>query len=349
MEARHDVYLGLSRMSNKSKTELFANIRERVCAKTVGWKERYLSQAGKLTLIKSVLQAIPSYIMSCFRIPITLLSEMNRHMASFFWDSGKNHKIHWLRWGKMCKRMNDGGLGQRDLHSFNMALLAKQGWRLMTRPEALLSRILTARYYPNSNFCEAKKKANASFTRQSLLAAQSLVMMGSRWRIGDGANVRIWHDRWIPREFSFMTLTTPIVLSPNAKVSELIDEGGQEWKSELINLIFPANEAEVILSIPLGRSTPDRLQGSTCYQAKDDSWEFVWQCDAPPKVKMFIWRACKRIIPTAINLRARHCLEDTRCARCEETDEDDHHALLVCPFARMTWALSNIQWHLLDS
>ena len=48
-------------------------------------------------------------------------------------------KLAWLSWDKMCLLKEKGGLGLRDLKSFNLALLAKQGWQLQTNSTLLFS------------------------------------------------------------------------------------------------------------------------------------------------------------------------------------------------------------------
>lgn len=48
-----------------------------------GWKEGFLSRASKEVLIKVVVQAIPSYIMSFFKLPKGVCKEIERMMASF--------------------------------------------------------------------------------------------------------------------------------------------------------------------------------------------------------------------------------------------------------------------------
>ncbi|XP_065639127.1 uncharacterized protein LOC136071577 [Quercus suber] len=55
--------------ADKSKKQVFAEIKERVGLKLAGWKGKLLSSGGKEILIKAVAQAIPTYTMSCFQLP----------------------------------------------------------------------------------------------------------------------------------------------------------------------------------------------------------------------------------------------------------------------------------------
>lgn len=86
-----------------------------------------LSQDGKKILIKAVAQAIPTYTMSVFKLPNNLCDKMTG-MVQNFWEKPK---MAWLSWDKVCTPKEEGGLGFGDL-KFNLALLAKQGWRLQT-------------------------------------------------------------------------------------------------------------------------------------------------------------------------------------------------------------------------
>ena len=94
----------------------------------MGWKEKLLSNTGKEVLIKAVTQAVLSYTMSCFKLPNALCDGMTRMVRQFWWGQVKNEKkVAWMSWDKMCLPKDKGGMGFRDLKSFNLALLAKQG------------------------------------------------------------------------------------------------------------------------------------------------------------------------------------------------------------------------------
>lgn len=98
-------------------------------------------------------------------------------MCKYWWRNSANKPkgIHWMSWDRLCKKKSEGGMGFRKLHDFNLALLGKQAWRLITQEQSLVSKIFKARYYPNGNFLTAKVGANPSFVWRSILATQELL------------------------------------------------------------------------------------------------------------------------------------------------------------------------------
>ena len=213
---------------------------------------------GREILIKAVAQATSTYAMSVFMIPVTLCKTLHSLTARFWWSGSANdRKIHWLRWDKLTKAKFEGGMGFRDLAAFNKALIAKQGWRILTSPSSLMARILRAKYFPNMNFLDAKIGHNASYVWRSIVWGRELLKEGLRWRIGDGESVQVFKDPWIPRPTLFRPISRFSPTLENLKVSDLMSPFG--WDKEKLESIFLPLDRELVWSIPLSsKRRPDR-------------------------------------------------------------------------------------------
>jgi hypothetical protein len=179
-------YLGLPSMIGRSKKNTFNYIKDRVWKKINSWSSKSLSKAGREVLIKSVLQSIPTYLMSLFTIPSSLCDEIEKMMNSFWWghSGAQNKGIHWMSWDKLAMHKNDGGMGFKSLSAFNLSMLGKQGWRVMTNPDILISKIYKVKYFPRCDFLDANLGHNPSFVWRSICNSKFILRAGSRWRIG---------------------------------------------------------------------------------------------------------------------------------------------------------------------
>jgi hypothetical protein len=127
------------------------------------WGDGFPSQAGKETLIKAIAQSIPTYIMSVFKLPRAVCDDLMRMVCNYWWGASKGRrKTHWLSWEKNTLPKAKGGLGFRDFRVFNQALLARQAWRLLTKPNSLCARVKKARYFPNGELQDTVFSGNAS-------------------------------------------------------------------------------------------------------------------------------------------------------------------------------------------
>lgn len=89
----------------------------------------------------------------------------------------------------MCVPKRFGGLGFSKVREFNLAMLSKQGWRLVKHPDSLVTRVLKARYYPKSSFLDAKLGSSSSFVWRSIWQSQEVLKKGHCWRVGDGKDI----------------------------------------------------------------------------------------------------------------------------------------------------------------
>ncbi|KAL0423347.1 UNVERIFIED_CONTAM: putative mitochondrial protein [Sesamum radiatum] len=145
-------------------------------------------------------------------------------------------------------------MGFRQLHLFNLAMLAKQLWRIWCYSEKLLRRVLRARYFPNGDVLSASLGTHPSFVWRSIMVAQSLFRVGYRWRVSSGSSISVWRDPWIPRSRSFKPITPVSPTLANLGVSDLIDPSCGDWKVELVQGVFWLLDRDCILGISLSRA-----------------------------------------------------------------------------------------------
>lgn len=364
---KHGMYLGLPASIGRSKKEIFSSIIERVLKKLKNWKVRSLSQAGKLTLIKSVAQAIPSYIMSCFLLPRSTYHRINQIIANFWWGQrADERKIHWCKWDVACSPKNRGGLGLREIDCFNLAFLARQGWRILSQPHSLLTRCLKARYFPRCSFLQAKLGYSPSYSWRSIIKGGCIIRDGAKWTIRDGRSVNVLGYPWIPNQ-PFLTHPSPssLVLQDIHVVRDLFAEDGLGWNHNLIAHVFSPQVASKITSIPISSTTQSDCvrwtytkdgaysvksgywiarklkdassSNSSSASSSRDNWRWVWNLHLPPKIGIFAWRCLRGILPSKSLLIKRGMNIDPICTCCGLEQETMEHIFRDCNWTSFFW------------
>ncbi|CAL1413727.1 unnamed protein product [Linum trigynum] len=206
----HSKYLGVPTEWGNSKKETFNFLIQRMEKMGEAWNSLLLSHGGKEVLLKAVIQAIPSFIMYLFYLPVSVTKKMDSLLSNFFWSgSMKKSSLHWCKKEIFCAAKSEGGLGFRSFKDFNMALLAKQAWRLLTSPESLWSRLLKGLYFPISDFLQAKKGSRPSRIWASLWEAKKVINLGAVRVIGSGEDNWLDQDPWIPALQNFTIKSGP--------------------------------------------------------------------------------------------------------------------------------------------
>ena len=94
-------------------------------------------------------------------------------------------------------RKKEGGLGLRDLRLFNLALIGKQGWNLLTKPHTLVARVFKEKYFASRDYLSSNLGYNPSFVWKSIWSEKEVVRLGNRMRIRFGEITSVWNDPWV--------------------------------------------------------------------------------------------------------------------------------------------------------
>lgn len=364
-------YLGLPGCFSGSKIELFTFIKEKLKTRLSGWFAKSLSLGGKEVLLKAVALAFPVYAMSCFKLPKTTISNLTSAITNFWWNSVEHKsKIHWVRKESLCLPKDLGGLGFKDLESFNQAMLAKQAWKVLQNPKSLLASVLKSRYYETTDFLEAELGSRPSYGWRSLLHGRKLLRKGLTKEIGNGKSMYVWIDRWCDFGGGRWNpwMKNPIV-NLELKVGDLIHQETGEWNREFLEENFFHGDIEIITKLHTAVGCEDywcwKHNRSGEYTVKSGNWlamrdnlsmEFqeaemqpslntlkkeTWNSLTAPKIQAFMWRTLSNAIPVATSLVTRGMKVELQCPRCGIQDETANHILFTCELARQIWALSN--------
>lgn len=112
---KDSVYLGNNMILSRNKYKDFTALKERISNRVEGWSRHMLSKAAKHTLIKSVIQGIPSYSMATFQIPISVCNELDKLVKRYWWGTkpGSNRYCALKSWNDICIPKKWGGLSLR--------------------------------------------------------------------------------------------------------------------------------------------------------------------------------------------------------------------------------------------
>jgi hypothetical protein len=121
-------YLGLPVGANPRRVSTWEPLIHSLRNRLGRWSNKFISLGGRITLLNSVLNAIPIFYLSFLKVPIQVWKTVKRIQREFLWGGRRGRKkVNWVKWEVVCLPKRCGGLGVRDIRAVNISLLAK--WR----------------------------------------------------------------------------------------------------------------------------------------------------------------------------------------------------------------------------
>jgi hypothetical protein len=139
-----------------------------------------------------------------------------------------------MSWERLSVHKSHGGMGFKDLTAFNLPMLGKQGWKLQTDSDSLVSRIFKARYFPHGTYLTASLGHNPSYVWRSILQARFIVRGGARWCIGTGASIPLMHEPWLSDGSCIEGNYDFHQLSGGHSVHSLINSTSKTWNRYIV-------------------------------------------------------------------------------------------------------------------
>ncbi|KAK6796557.1 hypothetical protein RDI58_004258 [Solanum bulbocastanum] len=358
-------YLGMPLGANSRSLGIWNGVIEKCERRLVNWKSQYLSLGGRLTLINSVLDSMPNYVMSLFPIPNGVIGRLNALRRNFLWEgNSKTKKFHLVKWAALIGNKQVGGLGVRNLKTQNQCLLMKWLWRLASNEQALWKEVIQAKYEMEDHWstCMVTNTYGTSLWR-TIRKLWPKLRGNCKIKIGNGVKVSFWEDSWL--EQGPLKTLFPDVFILNQQQRDTVAE---VWSNQGWNLSFrrPFNDWEIQRVVEFYRTLKQFRGGNTaqdCLEWKDHKqgrfsvkgaykkfnpfnsqingwpWKMIWKAKIPYKVSCFTWLLAKQAVLTQENLMKRGIQLRPRCFLCGEKAETVSHLFLHCRITNQLWDL----------
>jgi len=102
--------------------------------------------------------------------------------------------MHWLSWERLSISKIFGDMGFKSLRAFNLAMVGKQAWKLITNSDSLITILVKAKYFPHSDYLRAYIGHNASYVWRSLWNAIEVINIWLKWSIEMGETILVWNQ-----------------------------------------------------------------------------------------------------------------------------------------------------------
>ncbi|CAL0303504.1 unnamed protein product [Lupinus luteus] len=203
-------FLGIPVGANPRRSSMWNPIIDSFKKKLSFWQQKLFSFGGRITLLKSVLCSLPIYYFSFFKASASVIKALERIQRRFLWGRGEESKgIHWVKWETVCRSREDGGLGIKNLKLFNLSLLGKWRWRLLSDSGSMWVRVLRSRYGYGRRMLVGTGEGDwfrkgsvwwrdiGSLNPRVSRCSVECFCEGVRRRVGCGDFISFWSDSWV--------------------------------------------------------------------------------------------------------------------------------------------------------
>ncbi|KAI0524636.1 hypothetical protein KFK09_004013 [Dendrobium nobile] len=160
-ETKELYYLGNKITLKRRKASDFLGILEKVDLKLDVWGKKFLSTAGRITLIYSALQSITVFYTAMSLVPVSVLKKIDRMSREFIWNKNNGDSgLHFVSWRELCKPKDQGGFGIQYAAASIELLRAKVAWNFLNKQNPIFRKSISAKYV--INVWEKEVKPNSS-------------------------------------------------------------------------------------------------------------------------------------------------------------------------------------------
>ncbi|GJY86276.1 hypothetical protein Tco_0500302 [Tanacetum coccineum] len=227
-------YLGVPLVSTRLVYRDCKELVEKVQDRVGNWKKKFISFAGCLQLVQSVISSMHVYWSLVFILPSRILMDIEQLMRGFLYcprdiQRGKAK----VAWEDVCLPKSEGGLGIQSLEIFNVALITSHVWSILTSKESLWVKWIHTHKLCGYNFWDFPFRGSMTWGWRKLLQIRPTIHKFIWYKLGDSSvrynldskvadlivhNNWTWPNAWETRYPNIFFSTVPCLSNSNDKV-----------------------------------------------------------------------------------------------------------------------------------
>ncbi|KAG7542496.1 Reverse transcriptase domain [Arabidopsis thaliana x Arabidopsis arenosa] len=351
-------YLGLPLVTKRLTSTDYSPLLEHIRKKIGTWTARFLSYAGRLNLVSSVLWSICNFWLAAFRLPRECIKEIDKICSAFLW-SGPDLNAHKAKvaWEAVCRPKKEGGLGLRSIHEANDVCCLKLIWRLISHADSLWVTWIKTNLLKQDTFWSVKQTYQGSWMWKKLLKFREVARDFCKVDVKNGERTSFRYDNWSSMGplFDAAGERGQIVLgiSKHKKVAEAwVGRRHRLHRAELHNKIERellstwrnrAEEEDIVLWKGKNNLYRPRFSTKDTWQltrtvSNEVAWhKSVWFAHATPKFSFCVWLAAQNRLSTGDKMTHWNRGLSTGCVLCNNTFESRDHLFFSCRFSTEVW------------
>lgn len=377
----HDMnYLGLPLCSSRVRKVDCLPLYNKITAAMGCWANRFLTQAGRLVLIKSISFSMMVYWARAYILPKKLLDMVRSAMMRFFWfGSLHSKKIFPCSFSSLEKPKKKGGLGLFNIATWNKAAFSHHFDAILNKKDTLWVRWTLRHNVGAKSFWLMDAPQTCSWIWRSILNLRNTFKPLVQMHLSPSSTCRFWTEPWIGKGVILAQLFTyQQQLQSGIGRNEL---AVQRIHDNSLVLPHTSNQEirafwDVYRTRQYDMKDEDKLLWddkkhtvSTVYHAlmglnevPDCKWSRItWAAVSPSTDNLMFWKVRTNALLTRDKLINLGIAVPTTCELCGSQSESFQHLFFECPFVYQLWCvtmskyarvdhatISSMQWHIIE-
>ncbi|XP_022008470.1 uncharacterized protein LOC110907832 [Helianthus annuus] len=361
-------YLGIPLSSKRLYQSDCKVLIDKVKNRISDWKVKFLSYAGRVQLIKSVLSSLTIYWSSLFILPCNVAEDIERLIRGFLWNHHDgNRGMAGVKWEEVCMPKLRGGLNILSLRNQNIALMTKHMWNLLSNKDSLWVNWVKKYKLFGRCFWDIGESRSDSWSWGHLLQSRGLVRENFMVRVGNGLNTFAWQDIWHEKGCLMKFIDRRDIKAAgfdrHTRLADIYDSNGwkvpAEWHSKYPWLVsfkigsFNSNNVDYIKwrrsDGKLVDFTVKNVYVSLCNVGAVVGWsKFVWFSQCIPKHAFIAWMACKFRLLTQDRMLKWGWAGELKCALCRKCPDSHNHLFFSCEYSKAVWKKVRLKARMTD-